>query len=646
MERWIKQIEPILLSQDRFVLLETQRFDQDNYLSYLFLNPITIITCFNLDAVSEAFVKLEAFLDEGYWAAGFFSYEMGYAWEDFEIKKRFPFPLIWLGIFKTPLIFNHRKGRILDIPPSQNFWPGGRYRIEGIRLNEKLSEYVRNIQRIKDYIARGLTYQVNYTIKCKFKFQGSSFSLYKDLRNTQPVSYAAFIKDRQFSLLSFSPELFFRKKGRIITVRPMKGTISRGRTEQEDKIQIKRLKQSLKDRSENVMIVDLLRNDLGRVSQAGSVRVAKLYTVERYKTLFQMTSTIQAKLKSNLSLYELFKSIFPSGSVTGAPKIKTMQIIRQLEKQERRVYTGAIGFFKPDRDAVFNVAIRTLLLEGGCGEMGIGSGIVYDSESQKEYKECQLKALFFTPLDKHKRQDEQHYLTGFTKKTSEFPLIETMRWSKRTGFFLLSYHLDRLKSSAAYFNFSFNQEEIKQRLKRISRYLNPDFAYPVRPKHPRGKIKVRSNGAYRVRLLLSERGEVDLSYRRIKVSRKSTQPRITFAKARTNSQDIFLYHKTTNRRLYDEEYRRAKRAGFFEVIFENERSEITEGAISNIFIRKGKMYYTPPVNCGLLCGVYRRYFIRKQAPFVRQKILKRQDLYEADAIYLTNAVRGITRVRL
>jgi para-aminobenzoate synthetase/4-amino-4-deoxychorismate lyase len=608
----LEKIRP-LLNQERFILLETQRIDRENHLSYLFLDPAEIITCFNLDAIPQVFQQLESFLDRGYWAAGFFSYEMGYGLEDFKVKRSFSSPLIWLGIFKRPLIFNHLEARFLNSPSPSPERTGVnlsyKYKIKDIGLNERLPEYISNIQRVKDYIAQGLTYQVNYTIKCKFKFQGSSIGLYKNLRDAQPVAYSALIRDRQFSLLSFSPELFFRKEGRLITVRPMKGTISRGRTEKEDRLQTKVLKASQKDRSENIMIVDLLRNDLGRISETGSVRVSKLYTVERYKTLFQMTSTIQAKLKNNISLYEFFKSIFPSGSVTGAPKIRTMGIIRELEKQERRVYTGTVGFFKPNRDGVFNVAIRTLLLEGKSGEMGIGSGIVYDSDPEREYKECELKAQFFT------------------RKRKEFQLIETMRWSKKTGFFLLSYHLDRLRPSARYFHFAFDEDRIRQRLKDISRCLNPAFDY-------------------RVRILFSEQGDIRAHYHRIRRIDTPLEPRVTFARRATDSLDIFLYHKTTNREFYDQEYQRARRSGFFEIIFENERGEITEGGISNIFIRQGKMYYTPPISCGLLGGVYRQYFMKRNAPFAREKVLHRQDLFGADAVYLTNSVRGITRVRL
>ncbi|MFC1658387.1 aminodeoxychorismate synthase component I [Candidatus Omnitrophota bacterium] len=610
----LEPIQSIISSYDRSVLLETQRFDSENYLSYLFFQPVKLITCFGLDGIERCFQQLEKFLDMGYWAAGFFSYEMGYAWEDFKAIKKSAFPLIWLGIFNTPLIFDHLKGEFLSAPSGikkgikQNT-QGLKYRISKVTLNEELPGYIRNILRIKDYIARGLTYQVNYTMKCRFKFQGSSLALYKDLRQTQPVAYSSFIRDRRFSLLSFSPELFFRKDGGSIRVRPMKGTICRGRTEAEDGIRARALKASQKDRSENVMIVDLLRNDLGRISRAGGVKTLNLYSVEKYKTLFQMTSTIQAKLQGSPSLYEIFRSIFPSGSVTGAPKIKTMEIIRKLEREERRVYTGAIGLFKPNRDAVFNVAIRTILLKGESGEMGIGSGIVYDSDPENEYDECRLKARFFT------------------QKKNDFQLIETMRWSKRNGFFLLSEHLARLESSAGYFHFSFDRNMFKEQLKKAAGNLDAAFVY-------------------KVRLLLFPSGKLRIGYRRMQRKQKKAIPLVGFAEKKTNSEDTALYHKTTNRMLYDLEYRKARARGFYDVLFENQHGEVTEGAISNIFIRKGNVFYTPPVSCGLLKGVYRQYLIKTRSPAVRERVLRRSDLYQADAVYLTNAVRGMTRVRL
>ncbi len=600
----IEQIWPSLVKKSRFVLLETQRTDHTNHLSYLFAEPVSLINCSRLDKIPQAFAQLEAFLDSGYWAAGFFSYEAGYAWEHYKGKTDFNFPLIWLGIFKPPLIFDHfnpdRVNKINEF---------GKYQIKNIRLSQAQNRYTQNIHRIKEYIAQGLTYQVNCTFKCKFGFKGSDFALYNNLRRQQTVAYASFIRDKRFSLVSSSPELFFRKEGSSITVRPMKGTISRGRTCEEDLVQARRLKASAKDRSENLMIVDLLRNDLGRISEIGSVKVPKLYEIEKYETLFQMTSTIKSRLKPGVSFHELFRSLFPSGSVTGAPKIKTMDIIKGMEQEERKAYTGAIGFIQPNRDAVFNVAIRTILLSGTRGEMGIGSGIVYDSDAGKEYAECKLKASFFTDT----RQDLE--------------LIETIRWSKRGGLFLISYHLERLALSAKYFNFVFDRKDVVNKLRQLTKRFNPDYSY-------------------KIRLLLSAYGKVTLSYARITKTARLSIPRVTFADNKTNSKEVSLYHKTTNRQLYDRQLRAARKKGFFDIIFENENSEATEGAISNVFIRKGSRYYTPPLNCGLLNGVYRRYFIERNRHLVKQAILKRKDLYQADAVYLSNSVRGLIRVKL
>lgn len=614
-----KPPQPAILNNQNFILLETQKTDCENYLSYLFLKPQASLVCFNLEEAEKTFAQLEGFLKRGFWAAGFFSYELGYGFEEFVSKKKFPFPLIWLKIFKPPLIFDYRRtkapaGRLQFLHQD---CAASNYRISDIKFNEILADYVSNIKQIKNYISRGLTYQVNYTLKCKFKFQGSALDFYRQLRCQQPVAYAGLIKDSGFCLLSFSPELFFRKQGQCLYVRPMKGTIARGGSADEDRRQMQRLRASAKDQSENIMVVDLLRNDLGRICRAHSIKARRLYAIEKYKSLFQMTSTIQAKLKPGTSFYELFRCLFPSGSVTGAPKIKTMEIIRNLESEERRVYTGAIGFFKPNRDAVFNVAIRTLLIEKGSAEMGIGSGIVYDSDPIKEYKECKLKALFLTSLAANKRRD----------KAKGFCLIETMRWSKAKGFFLLRLHLQRLKSSAAYFGFPFEQAKIMRELRKATRQLD-------------------SHCAHRVRFLLSASGAIKVACRRIKKTSRKYLPQVTFAKKKTDSRQVLLRHKTTRRRLYDAEYQKAKAAGFFDVIFENEKGEISEGAISNIFIRKGKVYYTPPLGAGVLDGTFRRHFIEKKAACIRQIPLRRNDLFSADAVYLTNAVRGMVRVSL
>lgn len=600
--------------QKTFVLLETTRKNQHNHLSYIFTNPLNVITCYKPTEIKDAFARLETYLNSNYYAAGFFSYEMGYGFENlYKARKSYNFPLIWLGIFKSAIVFDHQTNKFLDNngPPFRR--PTGRkikqqsskYQINNLRLNISQRSYINSVKEIRRLLRQGDTYEVNYTMKYKFDFGGSAYKLYQDLRNKQSVSYSAFIKARDFKILSFSPELFFRKKGRNIQTRPMKGTINRGRDLNEDILNKNELKKDAKNNAENLMIVDLFRNDLARISETNSVKTKDIFCVEKYETLFQLTSTINSVLKKDIGYYDLFRALFPSGSVTGAPKIRTMQIIKSLEKERRQVYTGAIGLFKPDAEAVFNVAIRTILLQGTKGEMGIGSGIVYDSDPQQEYEECNLKANFLTNPQR------------------EFQLIETMLWSKK--FFLLKYHLRRLKESAEYFDFCYDENYLNKALLRI-------------------KKRFKSNFSYKVRLLLFKNGDVSITYRRQTEKNVSCQL-VTISKQKTNSQDIFLYHKTTQRQLYDIEYQRYKKLGCYDVLFRNEKNEITEGAISNIFIKSKGKYYTPRLSCGLLNGVYRSYLLDKKRD-IEEKVLTLKDIQNAERIYLVNSVRGMIKVRV
>ncbi len=593
--------------QKTFVLLETTRNDPQNYLSYIFTDPLNVITCYKPAEIRNAFGQLETYLNSNYYAAGFFSYEMGYGFENlYKVRKSYKSPLIWLGIFKSAIVFDHQTNKFSDNnhPPLKKIKQQSKYQISNLRLNISQRSYINSIKEIRKLLRQGDTYEVNYTMKYKFDFGGSPYKLYQDLRNSQSVAYSAFIKTEDFKILSFSPELFFRKKDRDIQTRPMKGTIRRGRDLNEDSLKKDRLKYDEKNNAENLMIVDLFRNDLGRVSETNSVKVEDIFCVEKYETLFQMTSTVKSILKDDVRFYELFRMLFPSGSVTGAPKIRTMQIIKEIEKEERGVYTGAIGLFKPDAEAVFNVAIRTILLEGKKGEMGVGSGIVYDSEPEQEYKECLLKANFLTSPQK------------------EFQLIETMLWSKRF-FFLLNSHLKRLKESAEYFDFCYDENYLKKALLRIKKRFKPNFSY-------------------RVRVLLFKNGDISITYRCQK-KKNTYRAFIAISEQKTNSRDIFLHHKTTQRRLYDNEYKKYRKSGYYDVLFRNERDEITEGAISNIFIKAKGKYYTPPLSCGLLNGAYRRYLLDKKRN-VQEKVLTLKDIQNADEIYLVNSVRGMMRV--
>jgi para-aminobenzoate synthetase/4-amino-4-deoxychorismate lyase len=390
----------------------------------------------------------------------------------------------------------------------------------------------------------------------------------------------------------------------------MKGTFKRGKDIKEDQKNILKLKSSLKDRSENLMIVDLLRNDFGRISEAGSVKTQELFKVEKYETLLQMISIIKAKLKKDISLNQLLKSVFPCGSVTGAPKIRAMQIIRDLEKEPRGIYTGSIGYLTPNKNAVFNVAIRTLVLDAAKkkAEMGIGSGIVYDSEAENEFQECLLKA-------------------DFTKKTfSGFKLIETLLVKKNKKVYLLGYHLKRLNNSLKYFDFCYNEGVIKDKLQR---YLK----------------KLDNSKIYKLRLLHSKNGSLIIRHSPLEKN-PAKNLKVAISKKRVNSSEVFLYHKTTNRALYDAEYKKAVNKGLAEIIFLNEYDQVTEGAISNIIIKKKNYYYTPPISCGLLNGVYRQYLINKNNFFLEEKIIYKKDLLKADKVFICNSLRGLREVKL
>jgi len=390
----------------------------------------------------------------------------------------------------------------------------------------------------------------------------------------------------------------------------MKGTAPRGRTTREDREIAEWLHNDAKNRSENVMIVDLVRNDLGRVAQTGSVRVEELFSVERYPTLWQMTSTVSAELRPGVGFHDIFRALFPCGSITGAPKVRAMQLIAELETAPRGVYTGAIGFFSP-RQTVFNVAIRTLELDGARGTMGVGSGVVIDSDPAQEFRECLLKAEFLT------------------RSSADLPeqssLIETMRWDG--GYPLIELHLDRLEDSAEYFDFPCERAVVKAAL--------AAHAQAFADGTPR-----------KVRLVLAGDGRLQITHEALP-PRAGEQRfgRVRIAEQRTDPADRMLYHKTTHRPLYARAFEQATRDGFDDVLFFNLRGEVTEGAISNVFVEKNGRWFTPPVECGLLPGVYRRHLLETR-PEIDERVLSLEDLRLADAIYLANAVRGLRRVEI
>jgi para-aminobenzoate synthetase/4-amino-4-deoxychorismate lyase len=352
----------------------------------LFRSPVSVISTYKLASVKACFSEMEEALKLGYYLAGFLSYEAGYAFEErlFQ-KKQYDFPLVCMGVYDSP-------------EPSlpQPLTSCRNASLENLRLNISQEEYFKNIAAIRNHIAAGDVYQITYCIKLLFNFSGSPEYLYRNLLKEQPVPYPAYIETDTFRILSLSPEKFIKKKAGFINTKPMKGTWLRGDTFISDLIERARFRCDRKNRAENVMIADLFRNDLGRIGE--DIRAPRLFEVRGYKTLYQMTSTVTASIPKDILLYSLFSSLFPSGSVTGAPKIRAMEVISGLENEERHIYTGAIGYITPGKDLFFNIPIRTLLIRNGCGEMGIGGGIVWDSTPLGEWQEGLLKARFVTDL--------------------------------------------------------------------------------------------------------------------------------------------------------------------------------------------------------------------------------------------------------
>lgn len=602
------------------VILESNPGDAANKTSYLFQQPLEIIRAETVEGVFRSLEKVDAAVSDGLWAAGCLSYEAGYAFEARLSEKKTPLsPLVWFGIFERPITVDRRSG-LMDGMPQDVRRIRESIRVlrrmtarpaHPLRFHPSVSEarYLDAFSRVQEYIGAGDTYQVNLTFRLFAPFSSSSADVYARMRKAQRVSYGAFVNLGSQVLLSCSPELFFRRSGGRVTLKPMKGTISRGRTLAEDQERSKTLTESEKNRAENLMIVDLLRNDIGKIAHPGSVRVKKFFEIERYETVFQATSTIEASLIDGVTIPEIFRSLFPSGSVTGAPKIRTMEIINELESTPRGFYTGSIGFFAPRKTAVFNVAIRTLVIdrEAQHAEFGVGSGVVHDSLGMDEYKECLLKARFLE------------------SGPADFSLIETIRWDHRRGWFLLPRHLRRLKESAAYFGFRFASRELKTILKETER-----------------KLRRSSREDAKVRILLNRHGHVSVTHSRL--SPVNGELFVRFSPLAMDAGDRFLFHKTTNRELYDNELKSAEEDGFFDVLFRNKDGEMTEGARSNIVIRRGDTLLTPPLDCGVLPGVYRSFLLSSGKQNVREERLYPDDLMSADELFVCNALRGLVRV--
>ncbi len=579
------------------ILLESSLHSSAHSRNYFFHSPKEILTAHSLEEIPILFARIEHALACGMYVAGYFAYECGYHFEEkfAGYIHRDTLPLAWFGVYESSSEYTMQEDENVNNDTL----------ISDFHLLNDEKEYVRSIQQILKYISEGDTYQINFTNKYLFENRDSLSALYHQLRKKQHVSYSAYLHTDTHAILSFSPELFFHRNGNTIITKPMKGTAPRGRTLHEDNTIAEWLRNDEKNRSENLMIVDLLRNDLGRICNIGSVHVPSMFDVEKYDSLFQMTSTVSGTLREKISYYDIFRALFPCGSVTGAPKIRSMEIIHELEQTSRGVYCGAIGFFSPHDEAMFNVAIRTLTLHNEKGTFGIGSGIVADSIPEKEFEECTLKANFLTqPL-------------------VEFQLIETLLW--KNGFTFFDEHLARLRNSAEYFGFLYDDEKIRLTFKQYEReYLSSQQ-----------KSKIR------VRFLLFRTGAISLSHRILNAAPRKLI--IKLALEQTHSGNRFLFHKTTHRALYDAYSIRAEEENIVDYIFTNEKNEITEGSYTNIFIKKNDVLLTPPCECGLLPGVYRNNILATYSSS-QEQILTIEEMRSADAIYLCNSVRGWMKV--
>lgn len=616
---------------EEFVFLDTSKTDRLNNRSLLFVNPTERLIFHHGEDVGDFLKKVQYFQDSGHYVAGWFGYEFGYLFEP-KLRKRLnraedsDSVLADLGVFKKCHTFDHNTGEHdfpLSKPPVDSLQG---YSVNNLQTSQNREEYIAALERILDYIEAGDTYQVNYTLKLLFDFHGSPEQFYHELRRNQSVSYGAYIRWGKQRIMSFSPELFFRKNHTDVVVKPMKGTVKRGKTLIEDEEKKTFLRTDIKNQSENVMIVDLLRNDLGRLMhhlKDGDVQVDSLFDVETYETLFQMTSTITGSTDEealkNISLCSFFKAIFPCGSVTGAPKIRTMEIIDELEECRRGVYTGAVGCLFPDSRAIFNVPIRTLVMDGEKGEMGIGSGIVHDSIPEMEWQECLLKGRFLT------------------NPQEQFSLIETIYYDNEHGFMLLDDHLERLESSAAYFLFSWDRKKVQGMLEQ--------FAYQC------------ASGSHKIRLCLEKDGGVEISSNIWEKPKNLSLPEVVeegheslpilgIADKHIDSASCWYYHKTSVRELYTHEFNRALEQGFYDVLFCNENGRVTEGCINNLIILKNGIYLTPPVTDGLLPGVMRKKLLTDNADHIQECSITLEDVKEADALFACNSVRGVVQVRL
>ena len=545
-----------------------------------FRNPIALLTAHIPDQVLPLLETLQQQIDQHHlYAAGFLSYEAALAFDPAFSVKATPFPLAWFGLYPKP--------EAIKLPPQSLSHP--------LHWTPSIAQpqYQQAFDQVKHYIRQGLTYQVNLSFRLNAQFQQHPWQYFNQL--AQNAQYGAFIETSDWAICCASPELFFRQNNHEIYCRPMKGTVPRGLTHEGDRLLAQWLQNSEKNQAENIMIVDMIRNDLGRIAQLGSVKVTSLFDIEQYPTLWQMTSSVQCQTRATLS--QIFQALFPCASITGAPKLRTMQIIAELEETPRKIYTGSIGFIRPNRTSQFNVAIRTVLINKNdkTAEYGVGGGIVWDSQAGDEFEECRTKAKILSA------------------QKPKFSLLETLLWTPEKDYFLLDLHLKRLTTSAQYFAFPIDQSTVQNYLIAIAQTLPPQ--------------------PQKVRLLLSPQGT--LTHESTLLAQTHQPLQVCLALSPINSTNILLYHKTSDRQIYTQAQQQCP--SYDDVILWNENGELTEFCTGNLVVELDGQWYTPPIECGLLAGTFRAWLLDQK--ILQERIIRVKELENCSHVFLVNSLR-------
>lgn len=554
-----------------------------------FINPVKIISTKYFDNVATCLDEIKCAVNNGYYVAGYMSYEAAYAFT--HRMKDFPavtMPLLWFGVFTQPTDLSKRE--------TEDFSVGN------WKLNQSKKEYEKAFQNIQQAIVAGETDQVNYTVQFQAPFSGSSLSYYEQLKHAQQGQYSAYLDLGNEQILSASPELFFHLQNNIITTKPMKGTIHRGKTYEEDIKNAKWLAASYKNQLENNLITKLMVDELKMVTNESSIKIIDQYQIKKYPTVYQMTSTIKGSILPHVSAVDILKTLFPCGSITGVPKDKTMDIIAKLEKNPRNVYCGTIGYIAPNNDAIFNVPIRTVMIDqkSQLARYGAGGGITRQSNVEEEFQETLTKTKVLY------------------EKQKSFSLLETFGL-KQGKIIAFEEHIQRIKNSANYFNIPIHIDSIKNQL-HILQENNKD-------------------GEWRIRLLVNHQGKANFEVKPLPKSKKAV---VKLASSPINKNDIFLYHKTTNRTVYEERLKEID--DVFDVLLWNENNEVTEFTIGNIVVERGDELLTPPIQCGLLPGTFREKLLK--AGTIKESKITKEDLNHCKNIWLINSVREWVPVKL